>query len=128
MVVSEQLLMSSLWVCPDCRRVGRRGSVRPGLANPGGLDPNGECTHRPGGMPVAISSWTCPECGQIGELVESRETTVEVVEAGAVAEVRRNPVFLSNRDEEIRPAHILIPLGLLALCLEIIALWNRFGN
>lgn len=120
--------MFSLWVCPDCRRVGRRGAVQPALSRPGGLSPDGEETHRPGGMAIAVSSWTCVECGQTGELVESRETTVEFVEPGVVAEVRRNPFFYDRRDAEPRPATVILSVMLVIALVECIALLAQFGQ
>ena len=120
--------MFSLWVCPDCRRVGRRGGVAPALAQPGGLNPIGEETFRPGGMAIAVSSWICTECGQTGELVESRECVVEEVAPGIVAELRRNPLFIGNRDAEVRIADILIPVCVIVLLFEGIVLFNSFWH
>jgi ribosomal protein L37AE/L43A len=51
--------MFSLWVCPDCRRIGSLAEHAPGTAI--GLD---------GATPVKVSIWKCNECGQIGELAE----------------------------------------------------------
>lgn len=120
--------MFSLWVCPDCRRVGRRGGAAPGLALPGGLSPDGDETHRPGGMAIVISSWTCPECGQAGELIESRETVVEEVAPGVLREVRRDPLFIDHRDRNIRPAAFVIGAFVIALLLEGLFLLNAFGH
>lgn len=76
--------MFSLWVCPDCRVVGKRIAVKPVISYGLTVDKKSltfregqEQEHRPGcgyrRTPVMLSEWTCTSCGQIGCMVEHRE-------------------------------------------------------
>lgn len=65
--------MFSLWVCPDCRRVGSRVSVRPGTASPACACGSESGTPGQAPTPVNITEWLCRECGQVGTLIEHRE-------------------------------------------------------
>jgi hypothetical protein len=103
--------------------VGRRGGATPGLSLPGGLNTEGEDTHRPSGMPIVISSWMCRECGQMGELIESREVIVETHENGHVGEFKRDPYCPERAYQEMSFYEFFAVSGIAVLLLEFMIFW-----
>jgi len=94
--------MFSLWICPDCRMIGKRVSVKPCSAGSLVVMPDGNEALRKGATPVVVSGWVCQLCGQIGELCESRQSMFGEIVPGAWGKMPRRLPAVETMDIDHR--------------------------